>query len=297
MNDKMERCDAADSRMIAMFERIWAAQGRKGTFEEFMHSVANATEEDQVRRRCEEENNKPGALTGYDCPKCRNRGEIWIPAFDGKNWKETLRQCDCWRVRASIRRMKKSGLEKTLHRLSEFKVTEDFQREMLDKACEYLTADHKDGTSLFLGGAVGCGKTFICSAVCRELLHKGHEVIYMQWEKEARRLNALVNDESYASEIAVYSDAEYLYIDDLFKPHGDNDAPTTADGKRAFEIINYRYVNKLPMIISTEKHMPELLELNEATGSRLYELAKGYTVNIARKPGRNYRMKGAEVLV
>lgn len=299
MEDQMQHLQI-DKALIGVFERIWAAQGRKGTFAEFVASRVKVTEEDRVRTFCESENAKPGTLNeidGYNCQKCLNRGEIWEPRFNGRNWQEMFIRCDCWRVRASIQRMKRSGLQNTLHRLSEFTATEPWQREMLDKARAYIAADHKTGASMFFGGAVGSGKTFICSAVCRELLHAGHEVIYMPWVTDAQRLKALANDESAAAEIAVYSHAEYLYIDDLFKPTGTNTGPTSADIRLAYDIINYRYINKLPMIVSSEKYITELLDMDEATASRIYERAKGFSTNIKRDPARNYRMRGAEEIV
>lgn len=297
MEGKMERIDA---QVMGVFERIWKAQGREGTFAEFVANRVLPSEEERVRRNCESENKKPGELNkddGYNCPKCLNRGDIWVPANNGSHWFESFRKCDCWKVRASIRRMKASGLENTLHKLSEFEAVQPFQQEMLAKARAYLAEDHSNGASLFMGGAVGSGKTFICAAVCRELLHAGHEVIYMQWVTEAQRLKAIANDDSAADEIAAFSHAEYLYIDDLFKPTGQNAGPTPADIRLAYDIINYRYVNKLPMIVSTEKYMPELLALDEATASRLYERAKGFSQNIKRDPTRNYRMKGADELI
>ena len=194
-------------------------------------------------------------------------------------------------------RLRRSGLEKSLHRLKEFEVTHEWQRDMKETAKRYILASHHNGESLFLGGAVGCGKTFIGSAVCRELLYMGHEVIYMPWVNESQRLKSLANDERLADEIAKYSNAEYLYIDDLFKPLPGQTMPTPADVRLAYDIINYRLVNKLPMIISCEKYMTELVEIDEATISRIYERAKEYTVNIRRAPGRNYRMRDAGPMV
>ena len=289
-----------DDQLMGVFERMWAAQGRNGTFAEFYAERVKVPEEERVRQRCAAENAKHGKLNeidGYNCPKCLNRGEIWEPVHDGRGWTDKIVKCGCWKTRKSIDRMKRSGLEKTLHKLSEFSATEPWQREMLEKARTYIAADHKDGASMFFGGAVGSGKTFICSAVCRELLHAGREVIYMPWVTDAQRLKALANDEGAAAEIAVYSHAEYLYIDDLFKPTGTNTGPTPADIRLAYDIINYRYINKLPMIVSSEKYMTELLEMDEATASRIYERAKGYSTNIKRDPARNYRMKGAEEIV
>ena len=288
------------NEMLNVFERIWAMQGRTGTFADFVAQHAATSEEERIRRNVKDYNNKRGELNeidGYDCKKCLNKGDIWEAVNCHGTWKEIAYRCDCWKVRKSILRMRRSGLENSMHRLSEFEVTEDWQRNMKDTAKAYLAADHSNGETLFLGGAVGCGKTFIGSAVCRELLLMGHEVVYMPWVNEAQRLKALANADSLADEIATYSKAEYLYIDDLFKPLPGQTAPTPADVRLAYDIINYRYINKLPMIISCEKYITELLDLDEATISRVYERAKGFAVSIGRGPSRNYRMKGADVII
>lgn len=282
--------------MYALFEKMWKAQGMEGTFEEFLQNNAQVSEEERVRRSVELENAKQGTLgerTGYNCKKCLNRGYIWIADQYMGSWIERQQFCECWKVRDSIERMKRSGLENSLRKLKDFEVTEDWQQNMVDVATAYLNADHSHGETLMLCGAVGSGKTFIGSAVCRELLHKGHEVIYMPWVNEAQRLKAMGNDEGLAEEIRQYTHAEYLYIDDLFKPLPGQTAPTAADFRLAYDIINYRYINNLPMIISCEKFVVELLEYDEATISRLYEKSKAYTVNIGRKAGRNYRIKDA----
>ena len=56
-----------------------------------------------------------------------------------------------------------------------------------------------------------------------------------------------------------------------------------------YEIINYRYMNRLPIIISTEKSLDELLDFDEAVGSRIIEMCR---YNIVKFSGRelNYRI-------
>jgi DNA replication protein DnaC len=103
-------------------------------------------------------------------------------------------------------------------------------------------------------------------------------------------------DSEHRSEIiGAYKTAEILYIDDLFKVGKAADGscnPTGADVSLAFEIINYRYINHLPTIISTEKTPQELVEIDEATGSRIIEMAGGNVFSIARDAKRNYRLRG-----
>ena len=50
-----------------------------------------------------------------------------------------------------------------------------------------------------------------------------------------------------------------------------------------FEIINYRYINKLPIIVSSEYSIDELLNFDEAIGSRIYEMCKDYLVEIEKR--------------
>ncbi|MEG0578195.1 MAG: DNA replication protein, partial [Bacilli bacterium] len=66
---------------------------------------------------------------------------------------------------------------------------------------------------------------------------------------------------------------------------------TKSDINIIFEIVNYRYFNNLPMIVSTEKHFEELIEIDEAIGSRLIEMSKDYMVKIKGK-NLNYRIYG-----
>ena len=57
-----------------------------------------------------------------------------------------------------------------------------------------------------------------------------------------------------------------------------------------FEIVNYRYLNNLPLIISTEFTVDRLLDFDEAIGSRIFEMSKNYLVEIEGKEN-NYRLR------
>lgn len=152
---------------------------------------------------------------------------------------------------------------------------------------------------LFFGGAVGSGKTHLCTAACGELLSKGIAVYYMLWQEEARRLKTFSNDAAYYERLMrPLKETPVLYIDDLFKTkRGDQrsiqEAVTPADVRVAFEIIDARTRANRPTIISTEWMLDELVEADEGTFSRVNYMSEGYQVQIARERGRNWRMKGA----
>ena len=298
MDDKMSYGKIG---MDEFLRKLHAKRGGEMSFGEFMRDQVQMTDKERAEKMAASMNATAGTLGGetdFNCPHCLNRGYYWTAREYMGSWQPVQTWCKCWTTRESIQRMKRSGLAKGLKRLKDFEANEPYQKQMLDAAKAYLALDdHSGGESLFLGGAVGCGKTHIGTAVCRELLHRGHAVIYMPWVNDAQRLKAMANDEGLTRELETYTRAEYLYIDDLFKPLPNQTAPTAADFRLAYDIINYRYINKLPMIISCEKYIDELLEYDEATVSRLYERAKGYTVNIGRQAGRNYRMRGAGAVV
>lgn len=279
-----------------IMRRVWENHGQGQSFEAFCAAHSPVSQETRVRRQVERDNAAMGSLhlaDGYNCRKCNNRGYVFFAREYLGSWSAAVNVCDCQKVRNSIKRMEKSGLKNSLKRLDEFEAEADWQKDMLEVAKAYVAANKSHGESLFLGGQVGCGKTHVGTAVCRELLHQGMAVLYMPWVTEAKRIKDMADEAGQL--IAEYSRAEVLYIDDLFKPYDNQGAPTAADVRLAYDIINYRYINHLPMIISSEKYINELLAVDEGTVSRVYEMARRYTVNIKRDPARNYRMRGVEI--
>ena len=64
---------------------------------------------------------------------------------------------------------------------------------------------------------------------------------------------------------------------------------TDSDKSIIFEIIDYRYFNQKPLIISSEKTCEELLYIDEAIGSRIIEMSNGYIVE-NKGAKSNYRL-------
>ena len=237
-------------------------------------------------------NNTPGDLTGHDCPKCRNRGNIAIPKEDGGI---SFRECDCMRIRRCIWEMEKSGLKNIIREktFDTFTATEPWQNAIKSGAMAY--ADKPECWLLFCGQS-GSGKTHLCTAVCSHRLLAGDEVRYMPWRDKISEIKGMSLDNERRSEILNgYKKAQILYIDDLYKTGKAADgssSPTGADVGLAFEIINYRYINHLPTIVSTEKTRQELVEIDEATGSRIIEMAGEHVYSITRDAKRDYRLRG-----
>ena len=266
----------------------------------------------QAQRRIDRLNATPGNLAtgyvnsdnnqvagdGYNCALCMNRGYTY--ALEKRNGMlyERAYECKCMGIRRSIWRMRASGLENSIreYTFKRFIAKEPWQEAMLKLAQSYLDSGAKDGKWLYFGGQPGCGKTHLCTAVACKLLYE-KPVIYIIWPEISKKLKAIVNDaEEYGKEIGKLETIEVLYIDDFFKPvkdeWGKTIPPTGPDMKLAFEIINYRYINKLPTIMSSEWGLEELTNMDEATGSRIAERSRGFNMMVGRDRSRNQRLNG-----
>ena len=85
-----------------------------------------------------------------------------------------------------------------------------------------------------------------------------------------------------------------LYIDDLFKLSG-----KVLEGKLVgidreelkvvFDLINARYLNHLTTLFSSEYMVKDMTDIDEALGSRIYEMVNPYAVLVE---GQNQRLAG-----
>lgn len=152
-----------------------------------------------------------------------------------------------------------------------------------------LLAGNKSN-SLFITGNIGTGKTHLAASIANELIKNGRPVI----------LGTLINlltevkdsysiDGEYESKIInKYSKIGLLIIDDLGK-----ERPSEWTLEKLFTIINNRYENNLPVIITTNYNREKLrerlacnknYEIADSIISRLYEMCKG--INITGKDKR-----------
>lgn len=237
----------------------------------------------------------PTSQTSYNCPVCEDSGYLF---HDDGEYRYS-EKCQCRIAKESIERIRASGLGHILDTwtMDAFTTQEAWQARMKETALKYIEAVKKgEKPWLYIGGAVGSGKSHLCTAVCGELL-KTQRVRYFQWLVDARKLKGFAAEpEEYEEVLYRYSKAEILYIDDLFKSKRNDGAkpnPSDADIKLAFELINGRYVENKIVIISSEWLLTsDLIDIDEGTFSRVYEKTRGYRVEVKREAGRNYRMGG-----
>jgi DNA replication protein DnaC len=228
-----------------------------------------------------------GTLPGVDCPICNNKGDIMV--LDPITLERKIRDCQCQAQRRSLRFMADSGLGAVLdlYTWDKWQSREPWQEKALEAAKNY--AANPEGWFLAAGRS-GTGKTHLCTAICGELLRGCRMVRYLQWRDFSVQAKAVVNDDvAYRELVDPYKRVHVLYIDDLFKT-GKGQAPTSGDCNLAFELINARYNNPDKLtIISTELSIRQLLDIDEAIGSRIYERAKGHYLDLSNR--QNWRTR------
>ena len=220
----------------------------------------------------------PYGLDNVDCPVCHNTGTVTYEK-DGILYS---RDCECMARRRSLRELKNSGLSELaeLYTFETYKPDNPIAESLLKYAKKYV----EDHPAWFLvSGRPGSGKSHICTAICVELISKGHRVVYMMWRDESTRLkSSLASDpEYYSRRMDELKNADVLYIDDFLKGK-----VRDADFNLAFELLNFRYTQPSKRtIISTELDLPALRKIDEALARRIIERSEGYR---RRSPDRNY---------
>lgn len=250
---------------------------------------------DELQRAATESYNKlAGNLNeedGIECDICKNKG--WIQYISEDNYL-TVKPCKCVAKRSAYKKAKNSGLGEYLHKqLSDYKVEAEWQQKCKDKVKDYMIYHSHDNIWFMACGTSGCGKTLLGSIISNNLLfNRGRQVFYVIWTDFISRLKRDMMSEQtnavsdYLEEI---KKVDVLFLDEVIKKYNDTDL------KYLIEIINYRYTNNLKTIITSERVIDDLLNIDEATFGRVVERCEGYIINIPKDRKKNYRLRSITV--
>ncbi len=126
-------------------------------------------------------------------------------------------------------------------------------RRAFDKA--RLFASHPEGWLVFTG-AYGCGKTHLAVAIAHEALRHGEPVLFIVVPDLLDHLRAAFgpnSETSFDERFETVRTAPLLILDDL----GSQSATPWAKEK-LFQVLNYRYVTRLPTVITTNLRLTEI---------------------------------------
>lgn len=228
----------------------------------------------------------------YLCPDCQDRGIIL-------NDDSTARICHCQEQK------RLEGLFKSSQITPAFlaKTFDNFIiegrppviRGMFECARDYAerfeVLQQQENNWMVLLGEPGAGKTHLSMAVANCLLARGVPVLYFQHVEGLGELKDALGKQGEArisARLERMKKVNLLVWDDLFWGKGQ---PREFELEIAFEVLNYRYLNLLPTVISSNRTPYQLLEIddNGTIGSRIIERGKGHMVVVQGREA-NYRL-------
>lgn len=226
----------------------------------------------------------------WKCNICQDRGIV----LDENN---IAHICSCQRQKYLERLFESSHITPAFRSKSfdNFVVTGRPQiiKEMLKCAKRYAKqfddiCDQENNWLAFLGQP-GSGKTHLLIAIANDLLGRGRQLLYFQHVEGFTELRRSLadNSDNVPAKVIKIKKAPVLLWDDFFKGR---ETPTPWVLEVTFEIINYRYLNCLPTLFSSERLPEELLKIDAAIGSRILERAKKRTVVVTDQEA-NYRLR------
>lgn len=158
-----------------------------------------------------------------------------------------------------------------------------------DYASRFGSLCNLKNNSIALLGRPGSGKTHLLMAVSNELMGQGKKVLYFPW---VEGFSEIKDDLSMTEErTRRMQQVDVLYIDDMFKGRRE---PTPFQIEVAFAVINHRYMEKKPILVSSERDIDQICDIDEGLGSRINEMCKDYRVLLKGGREMNYRLRDEE---
>lgn len=215
--------------------------------------------------------------------------------YDTERWRE----CGCAKIRRINRMIKSSEITEEFQKMGfknfDISTADPEIKKMRDVAVSYFknyqTIRDARENSIVCIGQPGCGKTHLLTAISNGLMREMQvPVLYFPYRDGMNNISA----DNFAQKdhiIGQMKDVDVLFIDDLFKPIGGKTDVKTWQAEIMFEVVNHRYLNKKPMLVSTELSLNELINIDEALASRIFEMATDHTVQVPKNMNNNYRLR------
>jgi DNA replication protein DnaC len=236
------------------------------SIEETLKKLAAGTSKDSSRTSGMPEKEKRTGLGAPDCPHCNGVGYLRVDREVGDPEFGRVQICACRQVDVE------AGMRQRLFSLSHLEELKEYtfetfqpqgrvgigsqQRLSLEWAYNQAEAyaDTLDGW-LFLQGGYGCGKTHLAAAIANAAVARGEPTLFLTVPDLLDQLRHAYSDEdvTFEARFEQVRSAPLLVLDDF----GTQSATAWAREK-LFQILNYRYINKLPTVVTTNLLLEEI---------------------------------------
>ena len=219
----------------------------------------------------------------YNCDKCKDEGYIYFNKKDKFGQEHlTAKPCECLIKKNNEKRIEKSNVSELFKNctFTSFEERSPKQKEVKELCIEFYKqvvskdiAKEDKATAILLLGQVGAGKTHLAVAMMNNFMAKNYNALYTNYKDLVRTLSQNAMDKFvYKEEMDKCINADVLLIDEFFKCDNISEL-TSAQKNYMYEIINTRYNNRSLTILTSEKSIQEILQVSDALGSRLFQMA------------------------
>lgn len=163
----------------------------------------------------------------------------------------------------------------------------DTNRKAFEACKEYVNSFSKSGSGLMLAGKFGTGKTHLAVAMIHELAKKDVFGIFVTAPDLLQKIRTSFDggNEKVAEIMEIVKTAEFLVLDDLGAERANEWVK-----EQFYMIINARYENMLPTVVTTNLEIEELEnQIGKRIVSRLIEMTDGVWFD-----GPDYRTRKLE---
>jgi len=243
------------------------------------------------------------------CPHCGRMLKYKAYSMFGRLFGTHLERCDCPGAKAEreklyqeqLKKQQEEELRRKMERIERlfqqsrlgkrfrdrtfeaFEIS-DYNRKAFEIALDYAQnfGMYKEkGEGLFITGGYGVGKTHLAAAITNYLIRsKMATVIFGNVTTLLGRLRSAYSDDSEYEETQILKelhDVDLLVIDDLGK-----EKPTPWVEEKLYNVVNERYENYKPIIVTSNLELEEIEQRLETCGgaivSRIIEMCRGVKI-------------------
>ena len=221
--------------------------------------------------------------TTYSRCNCEEANKIW-KQYDEFIEKEKLKEFNLKQIDKFFQN-NNLGKRQLNSRFENYKITNK-NKKAYENAKKYSNKliNGETDKGLFITGTYGVGKTYLASCIANEVIKNKNTVVFgtliqlLDYIKDTYK-DSDISDKEYLN---LYSSVNLLIIDDLGK-----EKPTEWVLEKLFLIVNNRYNNYLPIVITTNYNRNQLRErlcvnknysMVDSIISRLYEMCGGIEI-------------------
>ena len=221
--------------------------------------------------------------TAYSRCNCDEANKIW-KIYDEFIEKEKLKEFNLKQI-DKLFQNNNLGKRQLNSTFENYKITNK-NKKAYENAKKYANKliNGETDKGLFITGTYGVGKTYLASCIANETIKNKNTVVFgtliqlLDYIKDTYK-DSDMSDKEYLN---LYSSVDLLIIDDLGK-----EKPTEWVLEKLFLIVNNRYNNYLPIVITTNYNRNQLRErlcvnknysMVDSIISRLYEMCGGIEI-------------------